>query len=233
MWYYIYTLSVIQILKSELLRIMLLTSKNKLFILSMMLVGCTVVEPSNNNNLVSTPIPNTNTTPKMDCQVIHPKLYGHYVGDCQNGKAHGQGFAVGKDKYEGSFSNGLPDGQGTYTWADTKSFVGQFSNGSPQVPHTGCYVADSRLRGSYSGECKNNKANGRGLAKGIDTYSGNFINGVTNGQGTYVWPNGDRYLGEFKNGNAHGRGEMRYVDGAKEAGFWQDGQMFKEFPANK
>jgi len=193
---------------------MLLISKRILFILGTMaflaMLGCTTTEPS----LSPEPL---KMTPQMDCQVVHTKLYGHYVGDCQNGKAHGQGQAVGKDKYEGTFANGMPYGQGTYTWRDKESFVGQFINGIPQIPHTGCDVVEPRLRGTYSGECRNNKAYGRGLAKGIDTYKGNFIKGVTNGEGTYIWPNGDRYIGQFKNGEPYGRGVMKYADGVEEA----------------
>jgi len=199
--------------------------KNKFFLLLIFAIAsCTTAEPI---SPPSNPIPIA--SPRMDCQVMHPKLYGHYVGDCQNGKAHGQGFAVGKDKYKGGFIDGLPHGQGTYTWADEESFVGQFKQGFPQIPHIGCYVADPRLRGAYKGECRNNKANGRGLAKGIDTYNGNFINGVVNGQGTYVWPNGDRFLGEFKDGNVNGRGEMQYVDGTRETGIWQNNQLVRKF----
>jgi len=154
--------------------------------------------------------------PKQACAVTNPKLLGHYDGGCQSGKAHGRGLAIGKDIYEGDFANGLPHGQGTYTWLDKQCFTGQFINGVAQVPHVGCYVADVRLQGSYSGECRNGKAYGRGKAVGIDTYEGGFIDGTLDGQGTYVWANGDRYLGRFKKGEPYGRGTMMYVDGTKE-----------------
>ena len=43
-----------------------------------------------------------------------------------------------------------------------------------------------------------------------------------NGQGIYVWSNGDRYEGEFKQGNADGQGMKYYVNGKKEAGTWEN-----------
>lgn len=165
------------------------------------------------------------TTPQQTCSVADPKLQGHYQGDCQNGKAHGSGMAIGKDKYEGEFVQGLPQGKGTYTWADGERFVGFFDKGIPQIPHSGCYVADLRLRGRYQGACQNGKAHGRGKATGIDTYEGEFSNGLTQGQGTYIWSNGDRYIGQFKAGQANGRGVMKYVDGKEEAGLWQNNEL--------
>ncbi len=167
----------------------------------------------------------TPITPQQTCSVADPKLQGHYQGDCQNGKAQGLGKAIGKDMYEGEFVQGLPHGKGTYTWADGERFVGSFDKGIPQIPHSGCYVADPRLRGRYQGACQNNKAHGRGKATGIDTYEGEFNNGLTEGQGTYVWSNGDRYIGQFKAGQANGRGVMKYVDGKEEAGLWQNNEL--------
>jgi hypothetical protein len=154
------------------------------------------------------------TTPQTDCKVSLNDLYGHYKGECKNGKAHGKGEAIGNDKYEGQFANGLPNGQGTYTWLDGASYTGQFQNG--KIKHVGCDVVDLRLRGSYKGECRNGKAYGKGKAVGIDTYQGEFINGMPDGQGTYIWQNKDRYIGKFKEGKASGRGVMRYSDGTEE-----------------
>ncbi|MCL1858309.1 MAG: hypothetical protein FWF92_03660 [Oscillospiraceae bacterium] len=50
-----------------------------------------------------------------------------------------------------------------------------------------------------------------------DKYSGNFVNGVRSGQGTYEWANGTIYVGEFVNGNPSGKGEYIYPTEATTA----------------
>jgi hypothetical protein len=54
---------------------------------------------------------------------------GTYTGDCKKGKAHGKGKSVGTDTYEGEFKNGLPDGEGTYTWENKNVFEGKYVKG--------------------------------------------------------------------------------------------------------
>jgi hypothetical protein len=206
---------------------MSLIHKKRLYFLGVMAITMTNCTSTNSKTSLPPPTdPPTASTcfqasnlpriPKQACAVSIPLQSAHYSGGCQNGKAHGHGLAIGKDIYEGEFANGLPHGQGTYTWLDKNCFTGQFINGVPQVPHVGCYVADPRLRGRYDGECLSGKAHGRGKAKGIDLYQGEFIGGVLNGKGTYVQPNGDRYVGQFKEGEISGRGMMIYADGTRK-----------------
>jgi hypothetical protein len=63
------------------------------------------------------------------CEVDNPALKGTYTGDCKKNKAHGKGKAIGTDTYEGDFKNGLPDGDGTYTWASKSFFTGKYVKG--------------------------------------------------------------------------------------------------------
>jgi len=35
-------------------------------------------------------------------------------------------------------------------------------------------------------------------------YTGKLINGIPNGMGKLIWPNGDYYEGMFRNGKRHG-----------------------------
>lgn len=63
------------------------------------------------------------------CEVDRASLKGTYTGDCKKNKAHGKGKAIGIDTYEGDFKNGLPDGQGTYTWSNKTVFEGKYVKG--------------------------------------------------------------------------------------------------------
>jgi len=71
-----------------------------------------------------------------------------------------------------------------------------------------CKVEKEELKGSYTGDCKKGKANGKGKATGIDSYEGDFITGLPHGKGSYTWKNGDVYTGEFNKGMRDGEGKM-------------------------
>ena len=42
---------------------------------------------------------------------------------------------------------------------------------------------------------------------------GNFINGKLEGNGKFIWKNGQYYIGQFKNGKKHGKGIIYYKNG--------------------
>ena len=96
------------------------------------------------------------------------------------------------------------------------------------IPHQGCYVEDPSLRGRYTGECRGGKAYGWGKSVGRDVYEGQFIDGRVNGQGTYLWSDGDKYVGQFKAGKAQGRGVMIYADGKRVEGIWENNRLITQ-----
>lgn len=63
---------------------------------------------------------------------------------------------------------------------------------------------------SYSGECKDNKAHGKGKAAGQDIYEGEFKAGYPEGKGLYIWKTGDWFEGNWKKGIREGVGEMHF-----------------------
>lgn len=69
-----------------------------------------------------------------------------------------------------------------------------------------CKVLSANLSGQYLGECKDGLANGKGIAVGIDKYDGQFVNGLPEGKGTYIWADGSKYKGDWKNGKRNGQG---------------------------
>ena len=58
-----------------------------------------------------------------------------------------------------------------------------------------------------------------------------------NGQGTYIYPNGEKYRGDWKNGKYHGHGTFTYPDGIMYVGKWKNdkrhGKGTETFPDGK
>ena|SRR6218665_3576758 len=88
-----------------------------------------------------------------------------------------------------------------------------------------CKVAVSELQGSYTGGCKDGKADGPGKAVGADSYEGNFKAGFPDGEGVYTWGNKDVYTGNFKKGALDGKGEIKYFTASGKdsvlTGYWK------------
>jgi hypothetical protein len=84
-----------------------------------------------------------------------------------------------------------------------------------------CEVLKPEISDSYSGSCKNGLADGKGVARGIDYYEGQFDKGMPSGKGTYKWADGTYYEGHWENGKREGSGKMVYRD-STVTGYWKD-----------
>lgn len=88
-----------------------------------------------------------------------------------------------------------------------------------------CKVSAEAIKGTYTGDCKDGKANGKGKSVGTDTYEGEFKNGMPDGYGEYTWSNKEVYKGNFKKGDKDGQGEMKFISKAGKdstvTGFWK------------
>lgn len=73
-----------------------------------------------------------------------------------------------------------------------------------------------------NGDCAN--GNGRFLYANGDRYLGEFKNSVSHGRGAYYFNNGDLYKGQFKNGERHGFGNMTWKNGDKYIGEYAHNQ---------
>lgn len=89
-----------------------------------------------------------------------------------------------------------------------------------------CKVEKKDIKGTYTGDCKRGKADGKGKAVGTDTYEGEFKSGLPDGEGIYTWANGDVYSGHFTKGHLDGKGFMKWkrpnAEDSTEGGFWKD-----------
>ena len=107
----------------------------------------------------------------------------------------------------------------------------------PVANKPGCVVWDSEpddgTRITWSGACKDGKANGKGVLSwhykaGEEwleiRYEGSITEGQVTGRGVMTWPSGERYEGELKNWKPHGRGILISREGGRYEGEFVEGQ---------
>jgi hypothetical protein len=95
-----------------------------------------------------------------------------------------------------------------------------------------CKVLLDSIKGTYAGECSNEKASGKGKSVGVHTYEGDFKAGLPDGKGKYTWPSGDYYYGGWKKGLKEGKGELHRFEDGKESlvtGYWKKGNYRGEY----
>lgn len=89
------------------------------------------------------------------------------------------------------------------------------------------YVTDHKdADGTYTGDMVEGVFHGTGSytwANG-DNYSGEWINGSRSGYGTYTWANGDTYVGYWVDSQRVGEGTFTWADGTVYEGDWQNGK---------
>lgn len=120
-------------------------------------------------------------------------LSGSYVGQCKAGVPDGQGTVsfAGGDRYQGGFVAGKLEGKGTWTAADGSTYVGQWHDGKRHGIGTFQWGHGS-------------------------TYAGDWFYDRRHGNGTLTWPGGDRFEGEFRN-NKYFAGTFYRASGDKLA----------------
>lgn len=99
-------------------------------------------------------------------------------------------------------------------------------------PDTGCQawnVAPSEGESiKWSGSCKNNKANGKGVLQWYrngnegDRFEGVYKNGHMHGKGSYAFANGEQYRGDWRDSRRNGKGVTTWPNGDRYEGEYQD-----------
>ena len=88
---------------------------------------------------------------------------------------------------------------------------------SQSSAQTSCRVLKPQIDGTYTGDCKDGLAEGKGEATGIDFYKGEFVKGLPDGKGIYIWKNGATYEGQWKKGLRDGTGTYSHKIEGKDS----------------
>ncbi len=125
-------------------------------------------------------------------------------------------------QYSGEWSNGEPNGRGTFIiaqagsngtaqWEKGDTFTGTFENGKLTGQGTTLFACGNK----YVGEYQNGLPNGYGTFTRMDgsEYAGSFVDACYCGVGTMIYSDGTKYSGEWKDGRPNGQGCFYDADG--------------------
>ena len=135
-----------------------------------------------------------------DCYEDKTEKYGNFIWPISESLKLDLEYGEKKydnDKYQGELKNGKPEGFGKYTWRNNKCYIGQWKNGKKEGKGAKYHI--SALPGNK--------------IKYFMTYDGYFVNDKYDGEGKYIWTNGEYYKGQGSKGERNGKGTDYYKDG--------------------
>lgn len=147
-----------------------------------------------------------------------------YEGSFKDGKFHGAGrfeqmiSSTGRSYYDGDWNLGVRNGRGTYWNGISNLYIGQWRN---DLRHG---------QGSYFfglTDWAPNKHTESWLKENVENYTGEFVDDLYQGSGTYRWPDGQRYVGTFYANEKHGAGTFFYASGTRREQFWEYGRFLR------
>ena len=170
-----------------------------------------------------------------------------YSGECDFESLTGTGTMkfTTKDKYVGSFSNGMREGSGVYTWKSGDKYDGEWKQDAMSGSGTYTYADGNVAKGTF----KDNKfdngtytvkndfgkydftiTNGKATAvsmklKSGTTYEGDIKDGKLTGTAQIKYSNGDKYSGRVVKGVKSGQGVYKWKNGASYDGQWKKDEM--------
>lgn len=166
-----------------------------------------------------------------DCQTGYgileirtPNGTDRYEGDFRDGMFHGHGkfeqmiSRTGRSYYEGEWNMGVREGRGTYWNGISNLYIGQWRN---DLRHG---------QGSYFFGLTNwvpNRNTEAWLRENVENYTGEFVDDLYQGSGTYRWTDGQRYVGTFYANEKHGAGTFFYATGTRREQVWEYGRFVR------
>jgi len=131
--------------------------------------------------------------------------------------------------YDGEWSAGAANGEGTITDGGGTMQYGEWRDGKPYRVTGRCVFSDGTIEigvwdhdGSICG--------GKIIWKDGRQYEGEWklsedAPELPDGHGEMTWPDARKYIGRFENGLMDGAGKMTYPDGKVQAGRWNQGKF--------
>ena len=124
--------------------------------------------------------------------------------------------------FTGIIVQGKPHGQGSMTYADGRTYIGEWKHGRWNGHGKTTFSNGDVYRGQY--EMDKRHGVGRYEWKDGRIYDGDFVCDQREGNGTYSFPDGSVYIGGFRAGLRHGQGCYRFSDSSVFNGEFQDGK---------
>ena len=96
------------------------------------------------------------------------------------------------------------------------------SNWEESIKNTGKSSVVSNKSGCIQGNCENGQ--GTFIWDNGDQYVGAWKDGKPHGEGTFDWRNRTKFVGEWRDGKKHGYGAHSFQDGSNHIGKWKNGK---------
>jgi hypothetical protein len=141
-----------------------------------------------------------------------------YSGQWEQGNRHGQGNMIYKsgNKYSGSWENNKKHGKGTMSWMQARErYEGQWEN-DKQGGHGEHLWMDSAPTNKHHHGTQKLMCN---------RYSGQFLDGLRHGLGTFLYANGSTYSGGWIDNQKQGTGVFTFDDGSIYEGPFEKDRM--------
>ena len=118
---------------------------------------------------------------------------------------------------------GEENNQNKQGWA--QGLPGDIGLGDVKIKFTGSKTVNYEGGASYSGDFVNDLCHGKGTYTHADgsSYSGEFAKDLMHGKGIYKWASGGKFEGVFVNGKQKGKGIYFWPDGSSYVDNWEDG----------
>jgi hypothetical protein len=162
-----------------------------------------------------------------------PSAVEHRRATLEGRRRHpdGQGSATFPDgaTYVGEFRNNQLNGQGTLTLPGGSVQHGEWRDGEAYRV-SGIDISPDGTKEVGTWNYDGTKCGGTITWKDSREYKGDWkiVDGGTDlpdGNGSMKYPDGRKYVGQFHDGKMSGAGKMTYPDGRIENGLWKDGKF--------